>query len=146
MEKLARPRHSADGVNADSFRLGLAQGKEVSPNLQFHRIAEWRVAHDNAFCADGQAHFQQALLHIVRQRVACDFQAATHGLAGECFSGGFDFKVSQKFGVSASYLFIRSEENKVENSQENYTAGISPFNGTYNSTANLFSLSLYYNF
>lgn len=62
------------------------------------------------------------------------------------FSGGFDFKVSQKFGVSASYLFIRSEENKVENSLENYTAGISPFNGTYNSIANVFSLSLNYNF
>lgn len=62
------------------------------------------------------------------------------------FSGGFDFKVSQKFGISASYLFIRSQENTVTNSQEDYTAGISPFNGTYNSLANIFSLSLSYSF
>lgn len=62
------------------------------------------------------------------------------------FSGGFDFKLSQKFGIAASYLFIRAEENTVTNSQENYAPGIAPFNGTYNSTANLFSLSLTYNF
>ena len=29
------------------------------------------------------------------------------------FSGGFDFKVSPKFGISASYLFIRSEETQL---------------------------------
>lgn len=62
------------------------------------------------------------------------------------FSGGFDFKVSQQLGISASYLFIRSEENTVTGSRENYTAGISPFNGTYNSIANVFSLSLNYSF
>ena len=62
------------------------------------------------------------------------------------FSGGFDFKVSEKFGIAASYLFIQSEENTVTDSQEDYTAGDAPFNGTYNSTANLFSLSLTYNF
>ena len=54
------------------------------------------------------------------------------------FSGGFDFKVSPKIGIAASYLFIRSEETTVTDSQE--------FNGTYNSIANLFSLSLSYNF
>lgn len=62
------------------------------------------------------------------------------------FSGGIDFKVSDQIGIAASYLFIRSEETTVTDSQENYTSGISPFNGTYNSTANLFSLSLSYNF
>ena len=62
------------------------------------------------------------------------------------FSGGFDFKVSPKIGIAASYLFIRSEETTVTDSQEDYTSGISPFNGTYNSTANLFSLSLSYSF
>jgi long-chain fatty acid transport protein len=55
------------------------------------------------------------------------------------FSGGFDFQFSQKFGVAASYLFIRSEENTATNSREY-------FNGTYNSIANLFSLSLTYSF
>jgi len=62
------------------------------------------------------------------------------------FSGGFDFKVSPKIVIAASYLFIRSEETTVTDSQEDYTSGISPFNGTYNSTANLFSLSLSYSF
>lgn len=62
------------------------------------------------------------------------------------FSGGFDFKFAQKLSIAASYLFIRSEENTVTNSQENYTAGIASFNGTYNSIANLFSLSLTYSF
>ncbi len=62
------------------------------------------------------------------------------------FSGGFDFKVSPKFGISASYLFIRSEENTVTDSKENYSSGISPFNGTYNSIANVFSLSFNYSF
>ncbi len=61
------------------------------------------------------------------------------------FSGGFDFKFSKKLGISASYLFIMSEENTVTNSQENYSPGIAPFNGTYNSSANLFSLSFTYN-
>lgn len=60
------------------------------------------------------------------------------------FSGGFDFKVTPKFGIAASYLFIRSEQTTITDSQENYTSGISPFNGTYNSTANLFSLSFTY--
>jgi len=62
------------------------------------------------------------------------------------FSGGFDFKVSPKLGVAASYLFIRSAESTVTDSQEDYTSGVSPFNGTYNSTANIFSLSLTYSF
>ena len=53
------------------------------------------------------------------------------------FSGGFDFKVTQKFGIAASYLFINSEELTVTDSQVK-------FNGTYNSTANIFSLSLTY--
>jgi long-chain fatty acid transport protein len=59
-------------------------------------------------------------------------------------SGGFDFKVSPKFGIAASYLFISSDENTITDSHENYTSGIAPFNGTYNSIANLFSLSLTY--
>lgn len=61
------------------------------------------------------------------------------------FCGGFDFKLTQKFGISASYLFIQSQELTVTDSEEDYTAGHAPFNGTYNSTANLFSLSLTYN-
>ena len=57
---------------------------------------------------------------------------------------GADAKIFDRFGVSGSYLFIRAKELTVTNSQEIYTAGDSPFNGTYNSSANLLSLSLYY--
>lgn len=61
------------------------------------------------------------------------------------FSIGADAKLTESFGISASYLFIRADELTVTNSQEVYTPGNSPFNGTYNSSANLLSLSLYYN-
>lgn len=57
---------------------------------------------------------------------------------------GADAKIFDRFGISGSYLFIRAEELTVTNSQEIYTVGDSPFNGTYNSSANLLSLSLYY--
>jgi len=57
---------------------------------------------------------------------------------------GADAKIFDQFGVSGSYLFIRAQELTVTNSQEIYTAGDSQFNGTYNSSANLLSLSLYY--
>jgi long-chain fatty acid transport protein len=61
------------------------------------------------------------------------------------FSIGADAKIMEGFGLSASYLFIRVSELTVDNSKEIYTMGNTPFNGTYNSYANLLSLSLYYN-
>ena len=60
------------------------------------------------------------------------------------FSFGVDYKLFDNLGVSASYLFIRASQLTVDNSQEHYTTGNSPFNGTYNSYANLASLSLSY--
>jgi long-chain fatty acid transport protein len=62
------------------------------------------------------------------------------------FSFGIDAKIYENLGVTGSYLFIRSAETTVTNSREYYTIGNSPFNGTYNSKANLFSLSFYYSF
>ncbi|MGD8307207.1 MAG: outer membrane protein transport protein, partial [Ignavibacteria bacterium] len=62
------------------------------------------------------------------------------------FSFGIDAKITNNLGVTGSYLFIRSDELTVTNSREQYTSGNSPFNGTYNSKANLFSLSFYYSF
>jgi len=69
------------------------------------------------------------------------------------FSLGVDAKIFENFGVSGSYLFIRSAELTVTNSQEIYTPydegneeSASRFNGMYNSSASLFSFSLYYNF
>lgn len=61
------------------------------------------------------------------------------------FSIGVDAKIFDNFGIQGSYLFIRASELTVTNSKEIYTVGDSPFNGTYNSYANLLSLSLYYN-
>jgi long-chain fatty acid transport protein len=58
------------------------------------------------------------------------------------FSCGFGYKVSNNFEINAAYLFIRSSELTVLNSNEYYTPGNSPFNGTYNSYANLASISL----
>ena len=58
------------------------------------------------------------------------------------FSGGIDYKLSDNLGVSASYLFIRADQVTVTNSKE-LSVGL-PFNGTYNSYANLASISLSY--
>lgn len=57
---------------------------------------------------------------------------------------GAEAKISKQFGISGSYLFIRGSQLTVTDSQETYTTGNSPFNGTYNSSANLLSLSLNY--
>lgn len=68
------------------------------------------------------------------------------------FSLGVDARIWKQFGLAASYLFIRSSELTVTDSREIYTPfdegledSASRFNGTYNSYANLLSVSLYYN-
>ena len=60
------------------------------------------------------------------------------------FSCGVGYQVSKNLGINASYLFIRASQLTVLNSKEYYTDGNSPFNGTYNSYANLASISLSY--
>lgn len=69
------------------------------------------------------------------------------------FSIGVDARIFENFGISGSYLYIRSSELTVTNSREIYTPydegneeSASKFNGTYNSSASLFSFSFYYNF
>lgn len=57
-----------------------------------------------------------------------------------CFSLGASYKVTSNFTAAVSYLFIRSSELTVSNSTE----GNPPFNGTYNSYANIGSISLSY--
>lgn len=57
---------------------------------------------------------------------------------------GVEAKLTDQLGVSGSYLFIRASELTVTDSKEIYTNGNSPFNGTYNSSANLLSLSFTY--
>lgn len=60
-----------------------------------------------------------------------------------CFSLGVDYKFTSNFSACISYLFIRSSELSVMDSNEFYE-GNTPFNGTYNSFANLGSISLLY--
>jgi len=60
------------------------------------------------------------------------------------FSFGLGYKLTNNLNIDAAYLFIRGSQLTVTNSQENYAQGISPFNGTYNTAANLVSLTLSY--
>ncbi len=61
------------------------------------------------------------------------------------FSIGVDYKLTNNLQVSAGYLFIRSAQTTVTDSQEYYTGeSKSGFNGTYNAYANLVSLTLSY--
>ncbi len=62
------------------------------------------------------------------------------------FSFGVGYKLMNNLSVNAAYLFIRNSQLTVDNSQESYSAGFSPFNGTYNAYANLVSLDLSYSF
>lgn len=67
-------------------------------------------------------------------------------------SFGASYKLSHNLTASAAYLFSRNSQITVGNSQEDYSTGDvsantnSPFNGTYNSYANLASFTLSYNF
>ena len=60
-----------------------------------------------------------------------------------CFSLGVNYKFTPNLSAGVSYLFIRSSELTVTNSKEFYS-GNTPFNGTYNSFANLGSISILY--
>lgn len=60
-----------------------------------------------------------------------------------CFSIGVNYKFTPNLSAGVSYLFIRSSELTVTNSKEFYS-GNTPFNGTYNSFANLGSISILY--
>lgn len=61
------------------------------------------------------------------------------------FSIGADARIFDNFGITGSYLYIRGSELTIDNSEEIYTPGDSPFNGTYNTTGHLLSFSFYYN-
>jgi long-chain fatty acid transport protein len=61
---------------------------------------------------------------------------------GMSIGGHYNF--SDKLGLSLAYLFVRGSQTDVRNSEESYTTGNASFDGTYNSTAYLFSISLSY--
>ncbi|MBI5729980.1 MAG: outer membrane protein transport protein [Ignavibacteriales bacterium] len=60
------------------------------------------------------------------------------------FNVGVGYKLSENISVDIAYLFLRFSERKITNSQISYTKGFAPFNGTYNSLANLFGLNISY--
>ncbi len=61
------------------------------------------------------------------------------------FSFGIDAHIFENLNIVGSYLFIRAKELTITNSNQIIPPGNSRFNGTYNSIANIFSLSFIYN-
>ncbi|MEW6003707.1 MAG: outer membrane protein transport protein [Stygiobacter sp.] len=62
------------------------------------------------------------------------------------FNIGFGYKITDNISIDLAYLFLRFNERTITNSQVSYTKGFAPFNGTYNSSANLFGVNFSYNF
>lgn len=62
---------------------------------------------------------------------------------GMSFGSGYKFN---NFSVNFAYLFLRFDQRKIVDSEVSYTDGDAPFNGVYNSTANLFGFNLSYKF
>ena len=65
------------------------------------------------------------------------------------FSFGVNAQITEHFSLTGSYMFLRGEQTTVSDSKVNYypiTGSEAMFNGTYNSKANIFSLSLQYDF
>ncbi len=62
------------------------------------------------------------------------------------FNVGFAYAISPNLILDFAYLFLRFEERQIENSSIDYTAGVAPFNGYYNSTAQLFGINISYKF
>jgi long-chain fatty acid transport protein len=56
-------------------------------------------------------------------------------------SFGIEAKLFENLSFQGSYLFIRGKQLTIDNSHEAYTSGGSGFNGTYNTSANIFGLS-----
>lgn len=54
---------------------------------------------------------------------------------------GFEAHLFENLSIQGSYLFIRGQQLTIDTSEEVYTPGGSTFNGTYNTSANIFGLS-----
>ena len=59
------------------------------------------------------------------------------------FSFGIGYSISNNLNIDAAYLFIRGSQLTVTDSKEYYLPS-TPFNGTYNTAANLASITLSY--
>ena len=65
------------------------------------------------------------------------------------FNLGVGYKLTNNLMLEAAYMFIRFQEREITNSLVNYSGvenSISPMNGVYNSTANLISMTVSYQF
>lgn len=62
------------------------------------------------------------------------------------FNFGLGLDLTKNLTLDLAYMFLRFDERTVSDSQISYTAGDSPFNGTYNSTAHLFGVNVSYQF
>ena len=60
---------------------------------------------------------------------------------------GVGYKITDNLSFDLAYMFLRFTERTIENSNVDYSLGVAPFNGTYNSSAHLigFNLSYYIN-
>ncbi len=56
-------------------------------------------------------------------------------------SFGIEAQLFENLSVQGSYLFIRGKQLTITDSKEIYTSGNGTFNGTYNTSANIFGLS-----
>lgn len=63
------------------------------------------------------------------------------------FSAGLGYRLTDAISIDLAYLFLRFMERTITDSGESYSgSGFAPMNGTYNSYANLFSLTFNYKF
>ncbi len=62
------------------------------------------------------------------------------------FNIGFGYRFSESLSVDLAYLFLRFEERKITNSEEEYSPGSAKFNGVYNSSAHLLGINFSYSF
>jgi len=60
------------------------------------------------------------------------------------FNLGLGLDLTKSLSLDLAYMFLRFDERTITNSQISYTAGDTPFNGTYNSSAHLFGVNISY--
>ncbi len=62
------------------------------------------------------------------------------------FNGGIGYNITDNVAIDFAYLYLRVDERTISTSKINYTDGISPFNGVYNTYAHLIAVDLSFKF